>query len=276
MSSVDELLAGSALPLTEARILLGHALRVEQSWIIAHGRDPVADSDARAVEALFARRRTGEPIAYLRGEREFFGLPMWVNPGVLIPRPETELLVEQVIALVAGRSRPRVLDLGTGSGAIAVAVAHERPDADVWASDSSADALEVAAANAARHAVSVRFVKGDWLDALGGERFDVIASNPPYVLQCDPHLAEGDVRYEPKAALLGGQDGLDCIRRIASDARAHLVPGGWLVLEHGYDQGPACLELLVALGYTHVADSRDLSGLPRVCRGQFDAPPHAG
>lgn len=276
MSSVDELLAGSALSLSEARILFGHALRVGPPWIIAHGRDPVADGDARAVEALYARRRAGEPIAYLTGEREFRGLSLFVNPEVLIPRPETELVVEQVLAIVSGRTAARILELGTGSGAIAVAVAHARPEAEVWASDTSADAIEIASANAARHAVSIRFIRGDWLDALGEERFNVIASNPPYVPEGDPHLAQGDLRYEPRAALVGGADGLDCIRRIASDARKHLVPGGWLVLEHGFDQGPACVQLLTGLGYTTVSDTDDLAGLARVCKGQFDEVRGAG
>jgi release factor glutamine methyltransferase len=276
LSSIDELLGGSALPLTEARILLGHALRVGRPWIIAHGRDPVPDAQARAVEALFARRQAGEPIAYLTGEREFYGLALHVTPGVLIPRPETELVVDQALTLIAGRRAPKVLDLGTGSGAIAVAIAHARRDAKVCASDASAEAIAVASRNASRHAVAVRFVQGDWFEALGEERFDVVASNPPYVAQGDPHLEEGDLRFEPQVALLGGPDGLDCIRRIAAAARMHLAPGGWLVFEHGYDQGPACLRLLVGLGYTGVADVRDLSGLPRVCKGQFDAPPQPG
>ena len=272
MSSIDELLAGSALPATEARILLAHALRVERSWIIAHGRDPVADAQGRAAGALFARRRQGEPIAYITGEREFYGLCLNVNPSVLIPRPETELVVEQVLALIAGSTTPKVLDLGTGSGAIAVSIAHARPDARVCASDASAEALAVASRNASRHEVAVRFVQGDWFMALAEERFDVIASNPPYVADADPHLAQGDLRFEPAAALRGGPEGMDCIRRIAAGARAHLAPGGWLVFEHGYEQGPVCERLLVGLGYTGVADARDLSGLPRICKGQFDAP----
>jgi release factor glutamine methyltransferase len=274
LKSVDALLAGSSLPAAEARLLLAQVLRAERAWIIAHGRDPVPDAEAHTAEALFARRRAGEPIAYLAGEREFFGLPMYVTPGVLIPRPETELLVEQVLALIAGRRRPRILDLGTGCGAIAVTIAHARRDAEVWASDASPEALAVASRNASRHAVAVRFVQGDWFIPLGEERFDVIASNPPYVADGDPHLVEGDVRFEPRAALLGGPDGLGCIRSIAAAARTHLAPGGWLAFEHGYDQGPACLQLLVGLGYTNVVDTEDLSGLPRVCNGQFDAPPH--
>ena len=276
MSSIAELTAGSALPLTEARILLGHALRAERSWIVAHGRDPVADAEARAAEAFFARRREGEPIAYITGEREFYGLSLHVTPSVLIPRPETELVVEQALALIAGRKTPKVLDLGTGSGAIAVSIAHARRDAEVCASDASAEALGVASRNASRHAVAVRLVQGDWFITLAEERFDVIASNPPYVADGDPHLAQGDLRFEPAAALLGGPDGMGCIRTIAAEARTHLVPGGWIVFEHGFDQGPACVRLLVGLGYTGVRDARDLSALPRVCKGQFDAPPRRG
>jgi release factor glutamine methyltransferase len=269
-------MAGSALTVTEARILLGHALRVERAWIIAHGRDPVADAEARAAEAFFARRREGEPIAYITGEREFYGLSLHVTPSVLIPRPETERVVEQALTLIAGRKAPKVLDLGAGGGAIAVAIAHARRDAEVCASDASAEAIAVASRNASRHAVAVRFVQGDWFEALVGERFDLIASNPPYVADGDPHLEEGDLRFEPVAALRGGPDGMGCIRSIAAVARMHLSPGGWLVFEHGHDQGPACVRLLVGLGYTNVVDVQDLSGLPRVCKGQFDAPPHPG
>jgi release factor glutamine methyltransferase len=276
LTCVDDLIARSALALTEARILLANALRVERSWIAAHGRDPVPDTRAQAVEALFARRRAGEPIAYLTGEREFYGLVLHVTPGVLIPRPETELVVDQALTFIAGRRAPKVLDLGTGSGAIAVAIAHARRDARVCATDASAEAIAVASRNALRHAVAVRLVQGDWFAALGEEQFDVVASNPPYVAQGDPHLEEGDLRFEPQAALLGGPDGMDCIRTIAAAARMHLAPGGWLIFEHGYDQGPACVRLLAGLGYAGVADVRDLSGLPRVCKGRFDAPPHAG
>lgn len=274
MSSIAELLTGSALPVTEARILLAHALRVERSWSIAHGRDPVPDVQAQAVEALFARRCAGEPIAYLTGEREFYGLALHVTTSVLIPRPETELVVEQALTLVAGRRTPKILDLGTGSGAIAVSIAHARPDVEVWASDASSEALAVASRNASRHAAAVRFVQADWFDALDRERFDLIASNPPYVADGDPHLEEGDLRFEPRSALRGGPDGMDCIRRIAAEARMHLTPGGWLVFEHGYDQGLACVRLLTGLGYRDVEDTRDLSGLPRVCKGRFDAAPH--
>jgi len=275
LSSIDDLLAGSALPVTEARALLAHALGVGRAWIIAHGSDCVPRAQARAVEEILAKRRSGEPLAYLTGEREFRSLSLHVAPGVLIPRPETELVVEQSLALVAGCDAPKVLDLGTGSGAIAVAVAHARPDARVVASDLSTPALEIARRNALRHGVAVRFLHGDWFEALRGEQFDVIASNPPYVAQQDPHLRQGDLRYEPQAALIGGgPDGMDCIRRIGAGARTQLAAGGWLVLEHGYDQGPACVRLLVGLGYTNVSDMQDLCGVSRVCKGRFDAPPH--
>lgn len=268
------MLAGSALPATESRILVAHALRVDRSWVVAHGADCVPDDELRALEALFGRRRAGEPMAYITGEREFFGLSLRVTPGVLIPRPETELVVEESLALIAARSAPKVLDLGTGSGAVAVAIAYARPDALVSASDASSAALAVASRNVSRHSLAVRFVQGDWFAALAGERFDLIASNPPYVADGDPHLTQGDLRFEPGVALLGGPDGMACIRRIAAEARSYLAPGGWLVLEHGCDQGPACASLLVGLGYTDVADVRDLSGLPRVCKGRFDAAPH--
>jgi len=269
--SVAELLAASGLLVTEGRLLLAHAVHANRAWVMAHGDDPIPDAQAHEIEALFARRRAGEPMAYIIGEREFYGLSLRVNASVLIPRPETELVVEQVLLLLRGRPAPRVLDLGTGSGAIAVAIAHERSDGEVWASDASADALAVASANAARHGVALRLVRGDWLSAIGDERFDVIASNPPYVADGDRHLAEGDLRFEPRAALVGGADGLDCIRQIAAVARARIVPGGWLIFEHGCDQGPACVELLLGLGYVSVSDTPDLSGLPRVCRGQIDA-----
>ena len=276
MASIGSLIAASRLPAAEARLLVAFALGVGRVHVVAHAEEDVGRDAAHAIEALFARRRAGEPIAYLTGEREFFGLSLRVTPAVLIPRPETELVVEQALAAIAGRASPRVLDLGTGSGAIAVAIAHARPDAEVWASDASADALEIARENAARHGVRIRFVRGEWFGALVGERFDLIASNPPYVAHGDPHLREGDLPFEPEVALLGGPDGMDSLRHIAAAAREHLLPGGWLVLEHGHDQGERCRELLAEKGYSDVEDLRDLAGLPRVCRGKFDAPRRSG
>jgi release factor glutamine methyltransferase len=271
LTSVSRLVETSRLPPGEARVLLAHALHADRAWVIAHGNDAVEQRQEQEIVGLFARRRAGEPVAYLTGEREFYGLSLEVNASVLIPRPETELVVDQALAMLRDRTAPRIVDLGTGSGAIAVAIAHERPDAEVWASDESTAALAVASRNVSRHAVAVRLVHGDWFAALGGERFDVIASNPPYVPEGDPHLGAGDLRFEPKAALIGGSDGLDCIRTIASAARTHLVPGGWLIFEHGYDQASACVQMLAQLGYTGISDETDLAGLPRVCRGQFDA-----
>jgi release factor glutamine methyltransferase len=269
--SIDDLISGSGLPAAEASALLGHVLQQGRAWIIAHGKEPIDEGPARDIAALLARRSAGEPLAYITGEREFYGLTLKVNASVLIPRPETELVVERVLALVAGCAVPRILDLGTGSGAIAAAVAHALPDAEVWACDASPEALAVASANFARHGVVVRLVNGNWFSELGGECFDVIASNPPYVADADPHLAEGDLRFEPAVALVAGADGLDCIRAIASSARRHLRRGGWLVVEHGYDHGPACTQLLTGLGYTAVSDACDLSGLARVCSGKIDA-----
>ena len=266
--TIGSLLSASGLPQAEAKILLGFALGLERSYIAAHPEAEVAENFAAAVRSLYARRREGEPIAYLLGEREFFGLMLRVTPDVLIPRPETELLVERSLARLANRVAPRVLDLGTGSGAAAIALAYARADAEVWAADISPAALAVAQENAARHGVRLRLVQSDWFGSLELERFDFILSNPPYVASADPHLAEGDVRFEPRHALAGGGDGLDCIRQIARGARDHLVSDGWLVFEHGWNQGARCEQLLRELGYTEVADTGDLSGHPRVCEGR--------
>jgi release factor glutamine methyltransferase len=228
----------------------------------------MADAAAeQAFAALAERRRQGAPIAYILGVREFYGLEFGVTPAVLIPRPETELLVELALERIPEAAAARVLDLGTGSGAIAVALAHERRQARVTAVDVDYAALTVARANAKRHGASVRFFCGDWFGALPGESFDLIASNPPYVAAADPHLAMGDVRFEPQRALVGGADGLDCIRAIVARAGAHLRPGGWLLFEHGYDQAEACRALLLAQGYKEVQSWPDLAGIARVSGG---------
>jgi release factor glutamine methyltransferase len=239
-----------------------------RAWLIAHA-DEAAGAEARqAFAALAGRRREGEPIAYILGEREFYGLEFRVARAVLIPRPETELLVELALERIPGNAQMQVLDLGTGSGAIAVALAHERPLARVTAVDVDYAALSVARANASRHRVSVRFFCGDWFGALPGKTFDLIVSNPPYVAAADPHLAMGDLRYEPQRALLGGPDGLDCIRVIVAKAGAHLRPGAWLLFEHGYDQTEACRSMLQAGGYLEVRSWPDLAGIPRVSGGR--------
>jgi release factor glutamine methyltransferase len=253
---------------SEARLLLAHALAAPRSQLLAHPERALDGEIRDRFAAFVARRAAGEPIAYIAGEREFWGLSLRVSPAVLIPRPETELLVERALERIPDAAPKSVLELGTGSGAVAIALARERPRARVVATDVSEDALAVARENAARHAAAIAFVRGDWLAAAGAERFDVIVSNPPYVAEGDPHLSRGDPRFEPRVALDGGRDGLECIQRIALGARMHLEPAGWLLLEHGYDQGAACRELLLGAGYEDVHDHADLAGQPRVCAGR--------
>jgi release factor glutamine methyltransferase len=258
-----------ALDAADAELLLAHALGRSRSWLYAHRDDPVDPADAERFRALLARRAAGEPVAYLTGRRGFWSFDLRVTPDTLIPRPETELLVELALARIPSDAQsPRLADLGTGSGAIALALAHERPRARVVAVDLSPGALEVARANAAELGLAnVEFRQGDWLAPLAGERFDLIASNPPYIAEGDPHL--DDLRHEPAPALSSGPDGLDAIRTIAREAPAHLVPGGWLLLEHGWDQGEAVRGILVAAGFTDVMTDRDLEDRDRVTSGRW-------
>jgi len=269
--TIAQLMAQSGLPPLEARMLLERVLGKSRAWLTAHADEAPRAEAEQAFAALAGRRRQGEPMAYILGEREFYGLEFQVTPAVLIPRPETELLVELALKRVPENEAARVLDLGTGSGAIAVALAKARPQAQLTAVDVDYSALGVARENARRHRVRVRFFCGDWLGALPGETFDLIVSNPPYVAAGDPHLVMGDVRFEPQRALLGGADGLDCIRAIAAKAGAHLRPGAWLLFEHGYDQAEACRALLEAEGYLEVQSWPDLAGIPRVSGGLISA-----
>lgn len=255
--------ARAAIPLREARLLLCHVLGVSLAALEAHPEGKVSLQDTASFRALVARRAEGCPIAYLTGRREFYGMDFHVTPAVLIPREETELLVD--IALE--KHAQRILDLGTGSGCLAIAVAKQLPRAQATAVDASAAALAVAQENAARHGVAVRFLQGDWFAPLEEERFDLILANPPYVAEADPHLAQGDVRFEPRSALAAGAEGLDDIRRIVAGAPAHLAPGGWLYLEHGYDQAQAVAALLVAAGFAAVEHRQDLAGILRVTGG---------
>ena len=264
--TLRRLLASSNLPELEAKVLAQHALGMSRSWLVARLDEPVDLQQARAVERLYARRQGGEPVAYITGEREFYSLDFAVGPAVLIPRPETELLVDLALQTLDGRGG-RVLDLGTGSGAVAIAIAHGAPDAEVWAIDASAKALDAARVNASRHHASVRFVRSDWFSRIGAERFDVIVGNPPYVAADDPHLREGDVRFEPRDALVSGPDGLDAIRVVAAQAPRHLVSGGRIFLEHGWDQAERCRDLLAACGFHDVQSWADLAGIPRVSGG---------
>jgi len=214
------------------------------------------------------RRRDGEPVAYITGHRGFWTLDLEVTPATLIPRPETELLVE--LALARMTPKANVADLGTGSGAIALAMARECPTASVVATDASIDALAVAERNATKHGIrNVRFAHGDWLAPLAGERFDLIVSNPPYIEADDPHLGQGDLRFEPASALASGADGLDDIRRIVAQARDHLAPGGWLLMEHGWNQGAAVRAVLSAAGYRDVLTVQDLEQRDRVSGGAW-------
>ncbi|MDQ3269253.1 MAG: peptide chain release factor N(5)-glutamine methyltransferase [Pseudomonadota bacterium] len=253
----------------DAEALLAHALGRPRSWLYAHGDDDLEEDAAARFHALVQRRASGEPVAYLTGRRGFWSLDLQVTPATLIPRPETELLVEIALARLPGDRPLRVADLGTGSGAIALALAHERRNARVLATDVSAAALEVARANASRLGLAnVEFRHGDWLVPLAGERIDLIGSNPPYIAETDEHLRQGDLRFEPAAALASGDDGLDAIRRIASGAGACLVPGGWLLIEHGWQQGAPVRALLQQAGLVEIATQRDLSLHERVSFGR--------
>jgi release factor glutamine methyltransferase len=270
------LLRASPLPPLEARILLTHVLGWRAPQLITRSDDPLDGSSVEQYRALEARRVAGEPVAQLVGAREFFGLDFEVTPDVLIPRPETELLVETALAAMEGISRPRVLDLGTGTGAIAVAIASMRPDAQVWALDRSAEALSVATRNAARLLDAKRpggalvLQPGDWYDSLDTTlRFDVIVSNPPYIASGDPHLSEGDLRFEPRGALTDEADGLSAIRKIVAGAPARLAANGVVWIEHGYDQAEAVRELLTARGFTQVRSERDLAGIERISGGRL-------
>jgi release factor glutamine methyltransferase len=260
---------GSGLVPLDAQVLLAHALGRDRTWLAAHAGERLPRAAADTFFALAKRRRDGEPIAYLTGFREFWGLPLAVSRAVLIPRPETETLVEVALGRLPADRDVAVLDLGTGSGAIALAIARERPRARVVATDLSAEALAVARANATRLGIAnVDCVCADWYAGIPATRFDVIAANPPYVEPQDPHLGEGDLRFEPRAALTPGGDGLRALRDIVVDARAHLVPGGTLAVEHGYDQSDAVLALFAAAGFADVVTARDLSGTNRVVAGR--------
>ena len=252
----------------DAEWLLAHVLGRPRSWLFAFGDARVDADGAARFEALVRRREAGEPVAYLTGRRGFWTFELAVSPATLVPRPETERLVELALQRLPADRLLRIADLGTGSGAIALALASERPLARVVATDASAVALELARANAQGLGLAnVEFRQGDWFGCLQGERFDLVASNPPYVEAGDPHL--DDLRHEPVAALASGVDGLDAIRRIVVDAPSHLEPGGWLLVEHGWRQGAAVRALLGSSGFVDVATAQDLEGRDRVTFGRI-------
>ncbi|KQX97415.1 protein-(glutamine-N5) methyltransferase, release factor-specific [Rhodanobacter sp. Root480] len=268
MPDVRHLLADAARQLgdrAEAELLLLHVVQQQRSWLFTHA-DDVLDRDVHTAYAeLLERRARGEPVAYITGLRGFWSLDLEVTPATLIPRPETELLVELALEHLPRDSACAVADLGTGSGAVALALASELPLCRVTATDASAAALEVARRNAARLGIdNVAFVQGDWMAPLGDARFELIASNPPYIELDDAHLARGDLRFEPATALASGRDGLDDIRRIVASAREHLAPGGWLLFEHGWNQGEAARALLHQAGYDDVFTAQDLEQRDRV------------
>lgn len=261
--------ARTRIDAADAEILLAHVLGQSRGWLFAHGEAALGHGQALAFDRLLERREAGEPVAYLTGTRGFWTLELAVTPATLVPRPETELLVEQALAKIPATAPWRLADLGTGSGAIALALAKERPRAHMVATDLSEEALAVARGNAARNGIdNAEFRAGSWLVPLQDETFDLIASNPPYVADGDPHLAQGDLRFEPALALSCGSDGLNAIRGIVADAPPLLRAGGWLLLEHGLDQGAAVRALLVAAGFVGVETARDLEGRERVTLGQ--------
>ncbi|MCW8871942.1 MAG: peptide chain release factor N(5)-glutamine methyltransferase [Xanthomonadales bacterium] len=261
-------LGHDALAALEADLLLAHVLDVDRAWLFANRESEVSPEARNAFQELLGRRSSGEPIAYLTGVREFWSLPLQVTSDVLIPRPETELLVEVALEFIPREAAWRVADLGTGSGAVALAIACERPLCEVHATEYSSAALDVAERNVQALAPGrVHLHQGSWLEPLDG-RFQVLVSNPPYVADDDPHLNAGDCRFEPRAALTPGPDGMAAIRRIADDALTSLEPGGLLAFEHGYDQGAAARGLLRDFGYSEVTTRIDLEGRERVTAGR--------
>lgn len=273
MNTVGQTLAAlqqGSLDRLDAQMLLLLALQRgphDRAWLMAHDGDALPADAAERLESLVERRQRGEPMAYLRGDQEFFGLQLQVDPRVLVPRPDTETLVNWALEKVDDASKVvRVLDLGTGSGAIALAIASQRPRASVSATDASEDALAVARGNAQRLQLNVHFHAGSWLDAVRGQRFNVIVTNPPYIAEHDPHLAA--LTHEPLSALTAGADGLSDIRAIVADAPKALVPGGWLLIEHGFDQAPAVRSLLQAAGFEQVSSRTDLAAIERCSGGQ--------
>jgi release factor glutamine methyltransferase len=268
-SATEALSATSDSPRLDAELLLAHSLRQARSYLRAWPERHPAETESRAFQVLLARRLAGEPIAHLLGVREFWSLALRVTPDTLIPRPETELLVERALLHIPADQAITTADLGTGSGAIALAIASERPCAQVLALDRSSAALDVARDNARALALgNVEFREGDWCAGLPAGHFDLILSNPPYIAAQDPHLARGDARFDPRSALVSGPDGLDDLRAIIPAALPCLKPGGWLLVEHGHDQGPAVEALFAAAGYRDIRDHADLAGKPRVTEGR--------
>jgi release factor glutamine methyltransferase len=253
----------------ESQLLLQHALKVNRAWLIAHEHDELAAETQCAFDSLIQRRIGGEPIAYILGRREFYGLNLAVTPATLIPRPDTEILVDIALEKIPANLPTQVLDLGTGTGAIALAIAQQRPQAQVTGVDASKPALEVAIFNSQQlHITNSYFALSDWFSNLNDTRFDVIVSNPPYIEEADTHLKQGDLRFEPISALASGADGLDDIRIIMNNCLIHLKPQGWLMFEHGYNQAEPVSELMSQAGLVNIETFKDLGGNNRVTIGK--------
>lgn len=262
-------LSASESPRRDAEILLGHVTGRARTFILAFGETLLSEAQLTQLTGLLARRKTGEPVAHLVGEREFWSLPLYVSAATLIPRPDTECLVEQALARLPV-APARILDLGTGTGAIALALASERPDCQVSAVDVMPDAVALAERNVERLGLNnVSVLHSSWFAALGDQQFEMIVSNPPYIDECDPHLAEGDVRFEPRTALVAADQGLADIRHIILQSRHHLVSGGWLLLEHGWTQGEPVRNLFLQAGFSQVETCRDYGGNERLTIGKM-------
>ena len=261
--------ATASIGRVDAQVILAHVLGVNRAYLAAHPIQVLTESQDARIDSMVAQRSMGVPVAYVIGKREFYSREFEVGPDVLIPRPETETLVESALRhLVEGRGPMRVLDLGTGSGVLAITLALELAGAGVTATDTSPAALALARSNAKALGATIEFLEGEWYAPLANRRFDLIVSNPPYVADNDPHLGQGDLRFEPRHALTDGSgDGLDSIRSIITGARAHLNPGGAILIEHGYDQAPAVAALLAKAGFVDLVSVKDLAGTPRVAGG---------
>lgn len=272
--AIGRLAAGDSTK-RDAEILLGHVTGRARTYIMAFGETEISEEALLQLEALLSRREQGEPVAYLIGEREFWSLPLSVSSATLIPRPDTECLVEQALMRL-GAAPARVLDLGTGTGAIALAIASERPDCQVTGVDLQPDAVSLAQYNGQKLSLSnATFLQGSWFTPLAGQTFAIIASNPPYIDAADPHLSQGDVRFEPASALIADNNGLADIEYIVARAPTHLDPQGWLLLEHGWQQGEAVRNILQAAGFTQVETIKDYGDNDRVTLGQWPGTPQA-
>lgn len=263
--------AGRDIDRVDAYMLLQYVLDATHTYLLTHSDQMLTEQQSEEFRHLVKRRIEGVPVAYLTGERAFYDLTFKVNEAVLIPRPETELLIDLALQLISPDRPCRVLDLGTGSGAIAITIAKHRPQSHVTAVDVSPAAMTVCQSNAQNLQIhNLQLIEGSWFDELSGERFDLIVSNPPYVVHGDPHLQQGDLRFEPQMALSAGSDGLSCINHIIDKAPDHLVENGWLLLEHGYDQASACRQLLQNRDFSNICSHPDLAGIMRVSGGQLN------